>query len=82
MYFRGSSVQEGIREKSSLLKEVPYLLLICFTEVIKRTPYLSPFFNYWWQNFMGTSLLVHVILLVCSFEPSRKTMEKSLRFSD
>ena len=66
MYFRGSSVQEGIREKSSLLKEVP----------------LSPFFNYWWQNFMGTSLLVHVILLVCSFEPSRKTMEKSLRFSD
>ena len=43
MYFRGSSVQEGIREKSSLLKEVPYLLLICFTEVIKRTPYLSPF---------------------------------------
>lgn len=82
MYFRGSSVQERIREKSSLLKEVPYLLLICVTEVIKKTPYLSTFFDYWWQNFMGTSVLVNVILLVCSFEPSRKTMEKSFRFSD
>ena len=46
MYFRGSSVQERIREKSSLLKEVPYLLLICVTEAIKKTPYLSTFFNY------------------------------------